>query len=217
METGPPPSQPRFKSAERIPTPPLSRSGPIIHTGHLCISKLGAAPGEPTGSSLLFVMTRACQNKEITGSFWRNNCRLMTKCIYKEVFCFIASLHSQYVQLTFKTNGRSLVHCSSSQFSEPSRPRLLQLSQGNHWVTRGDPTSTSQQNHQNHYSIKESSCSPTVFSIIYQTISSRTTISSSPSETHLPSDECFPQRGLKQITLFMFESEDPLFDWNHHI
>ena len=65
METGPPPSQPLFKSAERIPTSSLSRSGSIIYTGHLGISKLRAAPGELGGISPLFAMATCAKTKRL--------------------------------------------------------------------------------------------------------------------------------------------------------
>ncbi len=79
METGPPPSLPLIKSAERVPTPPPSQSRPIISTVHLCVRKVWAAPGELRGNSPLFVVTSMSQNKEIMGLLCRNNGCLLTK------------------------------------------------------------------------------------------------------------------------------------------
>lgn len=93
MEKGPPPSQPLFnKSAERLLTPSPSRDRTIISTGHPCISKLWAAPGELRGNSPLFVMASQCQNTPIMGSFWRNNGCLVIKCTWK-IFVFYYFFH----------------------------------------------------------------------------------------------------------------------------
>lgn len=233
METGPPPSQPLFKSVERIPTPPLSWSRPVIYTSHLW-----AAPGELRGNSPLFVMTSMCQNKEIVGWFWRINSCLLTKCIYNRSFLFyylssedkmsiLKRFLFMFSYISFKTKGGRQFVLLPLQFLAVM---ILFLE----WVT---PTSSASflKGITESHGIRERIPHPniTITPIIASKMYSHSFFQNLPNHLLkeypntplplLPTGECFSPMwpllpyGVWAIILFMFDNENPVWMKLRHL
>lgn len=154
METGPPPPQPLFNSAERNPPPPPNLSchgpGPIFKrvTWALLDCKLHLGSLQEARHCLWWIACaktkrlRVC-SEEIKAARWLS--------VSARTFFFVFSPHYQLCS--------EMVSPASTELSRPTSP-------GNHWVTQDreqDPTSASQHNHHTRYSIKASSCTPTLF------------------------------------------------------
>lgn len=155
METGPPPSQPLFNSAERNSHPPPPNlschgPGPIFKrvTWALLDCELHLGSSQEARHCLWWIAcakTKRLQvcSEEIKAARWLS--------VSARTFFFVFSPHYQLCS--------EMVSPASTELSRPTSP-------GNHWVTQDreqDPTSASQHNHHTRYSIKASSCTPTLF------------------------------------------------------
>lgn len=120
-------------------------SSPVIHTGHLWISKLWAAPGELTGNPPLFAVVGMSQNKEIKGVF----AEIIAAWWFRVLFLSL----EQHLRSRRDIAAHAAVWARPRVLSAFSREPLSHREQ--------DPTS--QHNHHTHCSIKESACTPTLF------------------------------------------------------